>query len=190
VVDTYGEKGMTEEATIAMVPFGVIPPNVLAELGPTVATNFEAKVIVAPSIALGSAAFDVRRGQYRSTEILRTLAAVKHENWERVLGIVDVDLYVPDLNFVFGEADMARGVAVFSLVRLQPRGSSREANALFLKRAGTEAIHELGHTYGLRHCRDPHCVMWFSNTLAESDRKGLTFCAAHASQLRVARRSE
>ena len=85
---------------------------------------------------------------------------------------------------------MAGGVAVFSLVRLQPRGSRRDANALFLKRAGTEAIHELGHTYGLRHCRDPHCVMWFSNTLAESGRKGLTFCAAHASQLRVARRSK
>ena len=124
MVDTYGEDGMIEKVTIAMVPVGVIPPNVLAELGPTVATNFDAKVIVAPSIALGSSAFDVRRGQYRSTEILQTLAAVKHEDWERVLGIVDVDLYVPDLNFVFGEADVARGVAVFSLVRLQPRGAA------------------------------------------------------------------
>jgi archaemetzincin len=135
-------------------------------------------------MALAASAFDVRRGQHHSTEILQTLAAMKHDRWDRVLGIVDVDLYVPNLNFVFGEADVGHGVAVFSLARLRPGGSSREANALFLKRAATEAIHELGHTYGLGHCRDPHCVMWFSNTLAESDRKGLAFCAEHASQLR------
>lgn len=49
----------------------------------------------------------------------------------------------------------------------------------FVHRAVTEAVHELGHTYGLNHCDDPHCVMWFSNTLAETDRKGTEFCATH-----------
>jgi len=51
------------------------------------------------------------------------------------------------------------------------------------RRAATEAIHELGHTYGLSHCSDPTCVMWFSNTLSESDRKGTRFCQAHAREL-------
>lgn len=189
VVDQYGKNGMIEEPTIAMVPVGVIPPNVLTEIGAIVALNLDAKVVVAAGIALSSSAYDVRRGQYHSTKILQTVADVKHEDWERVLGVADVDLYVPDLNFVFGEADMHRGAAVFSLARLRPGGSSEAAKALFVKRAATEAIHELGHTFGLRHCRDPHCVMWFSNTLAESDRKGLAFCAAHASQLMMARRS-
>jgi len=162
-------------------------PNLRTGLGAIVATKLDANVIVAPSIALARSAFDVRRGQYRSTKILQTLAAVKHEEWERVLGIVDVDLYVPGLNFVFGEADTGQGVAVFSPARLRPGDSTEKARAVFLKRAATEALHELGHTYGLSHCRDPHCVMWFSNTLVESDRKGLAFCAAHASQLTVAR---
>jgi archaemetzincin len=161
---------------------------VLTEVGNLVATSFDAKIVLAPGIALLPSAYNARRRQYHSTHILQTLAQVKQEDWERVLGVVDVDLYAPDLNFVFGEADKHRGVAVFSLARLRPRGSSDEAKALFLRRAATEAIHELGHTYGLRHCRDPHCVMWFSNTLAESDRKGLTFCAEHASQLAAARR--
>lgn len=168
---------------IAIVPVGVVPLDVVGEVMTTVATNLHASTVLAPSIALAPSAFDPRRRQHHSTEILQTLAAVKRDEWERVLGIVDVDLYVPDLNFVFGEADMARGVALFSLARLRPGGSGQNANRLFLKRAATEAIHELGHTYGLRHCRDPHCVMWFSNTLAESDRKGLAFCSAHASQL-------
>jgi archaemetzincin len=179
---------MIDKAMVAIVPVGFIPADVVTEVGTTVAANLHARTVLAPSIPLAPSAFDERRRQYSSTEILQTLAAVKHDEWERVLGVVDVDLYVPDLNFVFGEADMVRGVAVFSLTRLRPSGSSQGATALFLKRAATEAIHELGHTYGLRHCRDPHCVMWFSNTLAESDRKGLEFCSAHASQLMMARR--
>jgi len=174
---------------IAIVPVGVVPLDVVGEVMTTVATNLLTTTVLAPGIALAPSAFDERRSQYSSTKILQTLAPVKHDEWERVLGVVDVDLYVPDLNFVFGEADMVRGVAVFSLARLRPSGSSQGATALFLKRAATEAIHELGHTYGLRHCGDPHCVMWFSNMLAESDRKGPAFCSAHASRLMMARRS-
>lgn len=93
----------------------------------------------------------------------------------------DADLYVPHLNFVFGEGDSHRGVAVFSLARLH--GSDE----LLRKRATTEAIHELGHTYGLPHCDEPHCVMWFSNTLSETDRKGTRLCSRHARELAHAR---
>jgi archaemetzincin len=95
-----------------------------------------------------------------------------------------VDLYVPRLNFVFGEADPQRGVAVFSLARLHTPDRDR-----FVHRAATEAVHELGHTYGLTHCNDPHCVMWFSNTLAETDRKGTGLCAAHARALQLSVRA-
>jgi archaemetzincin len=79
------------------------------------------------------------------------------------------------LNFVFGEADARLGIAVFSLARLHTPDRNH-----FVHRAATEAIHELGHTFGLTHCDDVRCVMWFSNTLAETDRKGTEFCGAHA----------
>jgi archaemetzincin len=98
-----------------------------------------------------------------------------------LLGVTDVDLYVPRLNFVFGEADSKRGVAVFSIARLQTPDRER-----FVHRAATEAIHELGHTYGLAHCNNPRCVMWFSNTLDETDRKGTEFCQRHAAALQRA----
>jgi archaemetzincin len=106
---------------------------------------------------------------------------VKPPQAERLLGVTDVDLFVPELNFVFGEADARRGVAIFSLARLHTDG--RRARTVFLKRAATEAVHELGHTYGLDHCADSCCVMWFSNTLAETDRKGLAMCPDHRSRL-------
>jgi archaemetzincin len=95
-----------------------------------------------------------------------------------------VDLFVPELNFVFGQGDPNRGVAVFSLNRLRGTGTAKDAE-LFARRAATEAVHELGHSYGLAHCEDGGCVMWFSNSLAETDRKGPRFCAAHASELRL-----
>ena len=97
--------------------------------------------------------------------LLDVLAKHTLSDWQRLLGITDVDLYTPDLNFVFGEADAK--VAVFSLSRLHATDHDR-----FVRRAATEAIHELAHTYGLSHCSNSRCVMWFSNTLDETDRKG------------------
>jgi archaemetzincin len=95
--------------------------------------------------------------------------------YEKILAIVDHDLYVPELNFVFGEA--GQKVAVISLTRLrQEFYRLPQDQNLFYKRALTEAVHELGHTYGLGHCRNLHCVMFFSNSLMDTDRKGPEFC--------------
>jgi len=177
-----------ERPVIAVVPVGDVDAGVAAALAPALETAFGSKVVVAPAVPLAASAYEPRRRQYLSTAILDALAAAKRPVWERLLGVADVDLYVPDLNFVFGEGDSRRGVGVFSLHRLHPGASEAEAQALFQRRAATEAIHELGHTYGLGHCRDPRCVMWFSNTLAESDRKGTRFCPAHAAELDRRRR--
>src|SRR6185503_19335554 len=122
-------------------------------------------------LALPAGALDGKRGQYRAEALLDALAAARVPRYDRVLGVADVDLYAPGLNFVFGQADGERRVAVFSMARLRGAGAERVR-----ARAATEAVHELGHAYGLDHCDDPHCVMWFSNTLAESDRKGSRFC--------------
>jgi archaemetzincin len=157
--------------------------GVQVELRRVLASVFDAEIITVPGIPLPMSAYHRIRSQYHSTPILRRLARVKPHQADRLLGVADVDLYVPELNFVFGEADAERGVAVFSLARLHPDSSDQHGRALFLKRAATEAVHELGHTYGFDHCASSRCVMWFSNTLAETDRKGLAFCADHTAQL-------
>jgi archaemetzincin len=95
--------------------------------------------------------------------------------YERILGIIDLDLYVSKLNFVFGEA--RQRVAIISLTRLRNEFYNLPKDeTLFRKRVFTEAVHELGHTYGLRHCVNPNCVMFFSNTLTDTDKKGPDFC--------------
>jgi archaemetzincin len=153
----------------------------LEVLAPMLDDVFEADSSLLNAIALPADAYNASRRQYYSTALLDILAKHKRPAWERLLAVTDVDLYTPDLNFVFGEADSRRGVAVFSVARLRTDDQDR-----FIQRAATEAIHELAHTYGLGHCNNPRCVMWFSNTLEETDRKGTHFCAAHAGALRRA----
>ncbi len=95
----------------------------------------------------------------------------------RVLGVTRVDLYTPDLNFVFGQAQLNGKFAVISIARLEPVFWGERPNSdLFRERILKEAVHELGHNYGLGHCPDRKCVMHFSNSIADTDIKGEGFC--------------
>ena len=112
-------------------------------------------------------AYNYARKQYESGYFLDL---ARRYPGDRVLGVTDVDLYAEPLNFVFGQAEINGKPAVISLHRLKGEKEKYESRAV------KEAIHELGHTMGLRHCDDPLCVMRFSNCLAETDLKGETYC--------------
>ncbi len=102
----------------------------------------------------------------------------------RTLALVDQDLYVPGLNFIFGLAQPERRRAIVALPRLREEFYGRLKNEeLFHARMLKEALHELGHTFGLAHCSNSHCVMYFSNTLADTDRKSAHFCANCAARI-------
>ncbi|MEM1540450.1 MAG: archaemetzincin family Zn-dependent metalloprotease [Candidatus Bathyarchaeia archaeon] len=135
--------------------------------------------IISETFALPQEAFDKIRRQYRSDLLLGLVAsyAKKAKNLNRVLGTVDADIYVPGLNFVFGEAECPGKAAVISLWRLRPEFYGAPLNfELFVERGAKEAVHELGHTFGLTHCKNPFCVMYFSNSIFETDRKKGIFC--------------
>ena len=122
-------------------------------------------------------AYNPERKQYFSSKLLAYL--IKSERDEKVVGIADVDLYVPRLNFVFGEADILSGTAIVSLYRLrQEYYGLAPDEALFMERATKEIVHELGHTFGLGHCPNNKCVMHFSNSLADTDFKEASFCSS------------
>jgi archaemetzincin len=94
------------------------------------------------------------------------------------IGFVKEDMFVPDMNFVFGLATRDGGSAVVSTHRLE---SSQPE--VFRGRLSKEVFHELGHVLGLKHCDDARCAMHFSNTLADTDAKGSAFCARCQSML-------
>jgi len=135
--------------------------------------------LISETMPIPSEAFNNARKQYRSDIILSRVHsyADKDKALDRVLGTVNVDIFVPELNFVFGEAECPGKAALISLWRLRPEFYGEAPNMeLFLERITKEAVHELGHSLGLRHCSNPFCVMYFSNSIFETDRKQSLFC--------------
>jgi len=124
-------------------------------------------------------AYNPQRKQYYSTRLLEKLRKGLPQDTRVALGITTKDLYVPQLNFVFGEAWRHTKMAIISLHRLRPEFYGQERDQeLFCSRARKEAIHELGHAFGLKHCPNKHCVMHFSNSIADTDYKTDDFCPA------------
>ena len=161
---------------LLIVPFCTIRKEILVFLQNELIRTFGLDVRIASKEPIPQYAFDPKRRQYHSTKILEWLKNIPVMD-TRILGIVDLDLYVPDLNFVFGEADVAHGVCIISLVRLRQEFYGLPKNEkLFLERALKEAVHELGHTYRLGHGGDTRCIMHFSNSLQDTDIKGPDFC--------------
>jgi archaemetzincin len=174
-----GEPFATErnqEMGIVLVAVGEIDRNVMDWLKNDLSQVFNKQVSVGKGMPEPDDAFDRRRKQYSSTAILKALMKQsEYAPYGKILGVVDHDLFVPELNFVFGEAGPK--AAVISLTRLrQMFYRLPEDQDLFHPRVLTEAVHELGHTYGLGHCENPRCVMFFSNSLSDTDRKGVEFC--------------
>jgi len=122
--------------------------------------------------------FDPSRGQYHSTLLLERLLTDAPGGATRLLGITSVDLFIPVLTFVFGEAQLDGRAAVVSAHRLAPEMYGLPPSPpLLAARLEKEAIHEVGHTLGLVHCLDGECVMHASTYVEEIDLKGAAFCA-------------
>ena len=158
---------------IYLVAFGDIQQDLLLDLSDKLGNEFKHPIISDYRHELPDNAFDKERNQYLASSFLIKLRQVTGVNGSKLLGITEVDLYSTGLNFVFGQADVGGKASVVSLARLYPEDETN--SALFRKRALKEAVHELGHTFGLEHCRDQHCVMFFSNGIKETDTKSTYF---------------
>ena len=122
-------------------------------------------------------AFDFTRNQYNSSVLLAHILEQFKNNEGKIVGITGVDLFVPVLTYVFGEAQLDGKAAMISTFRLDDALYGYPPNpALFNERLAKEAVHEIGHTFGLLHCFDYRCVMHSSTSVEEIDVKGNSFC--------------
>jgi len=125
------------------------------------------------------------RSQYDSRCLLRRLAALSQGQW--ILGLTSVDLFVPVLTFVIGEAILDGPAALVSTYRLREQLYGLPANdQLLAERLQKEAVHELGHCHGLVHCMDSGCVMYASASVESVDLKSARFCDSCWHSLRTA----
>ena len=150
--------------------------NDLEHLAAALARTFRTPCRIRPETLDVAFSFDPRRNQYYSTAIIQRLERIADPD-ARVLGVTGCDLYVPVLTFVFGEAQLDGNCAVVSTARLKDEFYGLPAREdLLRQRLVKEAAHELGHTFGLRHCANWRCVMTSSHAVERLDVKEADFC--------------
>ncbi len=164
-------------SALAIAALGMAPPEVLEHVEATVARAFALGTLRLEALAEPPAAYSPARRQWSSAELLKLLLARVPPGAARLLGVTERDLFVPVLSFVYGQAQLEGPVAVLSLARLRPEfhGLAPDPPALE-RRAAVEAVHELGHTFGLVHCVDRLCPMSLSIDLPDLDRKTAEPC--------------
>jgi archaemetzincin len=121
-------------------------------------------------------AYDLTRGQYHSTAILDKLASRSPSQAIKIAAITNVDLFIPILTHVYGEAQLAGKACIVSTFRLQEGLSIATIEKEVEKRIVKEVLHELGHTFNLRHCHDKACIMHYCRSIKDVDRKSDQLC--------------
>lgn len=163
---------------ILVVPIGPVPPELLTPLPHTLEEAFRLPARLEATLRIDpAAAFDESRNQYYSTRLITFLLDRSPGGNDKILGVSTSDLFVPVLTYVFGEAQLDGRVAVVSSFRLDDERYGLPANPHLLRdRLVKEAVHELGHTFGLVHCHNQDCVMHSSSAVEEIDLKSSLFC--------------
>ena len=171
---------------IILLMLSEIDSRFIIELCQSLEKTFNRQVEIRNKVGSLEYAYDAARYQYKSPLLLSRLRRMKKEWGDKILGVVDVDLYSPGYDFIYGEADMDTGAATLSINRLVTNAQSIQGNLnLSTDRIIREATHEIGHLYGLGHCPDPQCVMRTCTCIPEVDAAGGGLCAACTEKLKT-----
>jgi len=162
---------------LQLLPIGKLDGGLLRHLAAPLADAFGVPCEVLSSNIDPQFAFHSERQQYHSSELLAHLQGLCTADSWRILGVTAVDLYIPILTFVFGEAQIGGPCAIVSLHRLTQEfyGLPGDRDVLH-RRLLKEAVHELGHTVNLTHCDDYRCAMAPSHAVEWIDLKESELC--------------
>ncbi|MGP0018467.1 MAG: archaemetzincin family Zn-dependent metalloprotease [Candidatus Sulfotelmatobacter sp.] len=169
---------------VHLLPVGKVEVSLLRELRAKIPRCLHVDCEILPSNLDPAPSYHAERQQYHSSEILQRMQPlVRPRDW-RLLAVADVDLYIPILKYVFGEAQMGGPCALVSVHRLRQEfyGLDRD-DALLRQRLLKESVHELGHTLDLHHCQDYRCMMASSHSVEWIDLRENTFCDSCRSKM-------
>ena len=169
---------------VYLLPVGKIAPSLLDDLRDAIPKKLPVRCEIPPLTLDPTPSYHTERQQFHSSEILQRMQnLVRPEDW-RLLAVTEVDLYIPILKYVFGEAQIGGPCALVSVFRLRQEfyGLERD-HALLRKRLLKESVHELGHTLDLRHCQDYRCVMASSHAVEWIDIRENSLCPACRNEL-------
>jgi archaemetzincin len=163
---------------IAIYPLGRVDAGLLRGIADFIEQETGVACPIAGELESPEYAYDDKRDQYNSKTIIKRLLEI-HTNHLRLIGVTPIDLFVPILKYVFGLAQMEGPCAVISICRLRPEFYEHPPDpGLLMKRARKTALHELGHSLGLIHCRNRLCIMYAATRIEDIDGKRSHFCPA------------
>ena len=159
------------KALLDVIPYGMDDPLTATIIGANIQAIVGLNTRIREERHQPDDAFIQTRNQYDASKILKSLSTEQEASVFR-LGVIQADLCIPILTYVYGEAQLGGKAAVISLYRLHDVEQD-----LFYERAAKVAIHEVGHLIGLEHCLGIDCLMRFSKQLEQLDRLPMHFCS-------------
>ena len=167
---------MNPDNNIIISPFGEFNPDLIDAVAAEIKRVFGFSTACESILQDIAFALDQNRNQYHSTLILEQLAANCPDRAIRVIALVQVDLFIPILTHVYGEAQLGGKACIVSSYRLNEGRSAALVDRKYIDRVVKEAIHELGHTFKLRHCPEHTCIMHYCRNEEDVDRKSDQLC--------------
>jgi len=165
------------KSKIVVVPLGEVDFMMVNRLAADLGPAFNRSVDILKGMKLPQEAKNVIRGQYYAVVIMSKLERVKANSREKVIGVCEDDLYLPDKNTIIGHADALSGTAVLSLWHLrQEFYGLPENDAQIYPRLYKESLHQIAHLFNVSECRNPKCVNYYSIDMQDIDDKGKNFC--------------
>ena len=162
---------------VHLLPVGTIGKSLLESLSDSLPEYLPIRCEILSSALDPAAAYHGERQQFHSSEILQHIHQHISNGCWRLLAVADVDLYIPILKYVFGEAQVGGPCALVSAHRLHQEfyGLAPDTE-LLQQRLLKESVHELGHTFGLHHCQDYRCAMASAHAVEWIDLRGSSLC--------------
>ncbi|MDZ4797374.1 MAG: hypothetical protein SGI92_04385 [Bryobacteraceae bacterium] len=162
---------------VLIVTWGECSQEFMDEARASVADELGAPMTLVDTGFDSSFAFDAKRRQYNSGLLLHRMVEWCPPEADCVIGLIEEDLFIPMLSFVYGQAQVGGPCGLVAAARLRQEFYHMRGDAtLFRRRARKEVLHEIGHTLTLVHCADPQCVMSLATGLPQVDRKSETYC--------------
>jgi archaemetzincin len=163
--------------TITFLCFGLFDRKQLEKISETAAREFNCSVVIREAHFDISEFYDPVRRQYNGDKLLREVNAMQIHDSSKTIGLFNVDLFIPILTYIFGQAQLGGRTGIVSIYRLSnERYGIANDDSLLAKRFAKEIIHELGHLFGLIHCHTPTCVMRSSTYVEDIDQKEEALC--------------
>lgn len=171
---------------ITLISFGYFERELLEMIIEDVEREFLLPVRIREGHIDLSEFYDPARRQYDGNKLIREVDSLYGMDTQKTLGLFNVDLFIPILTYIFGQAFLGGRSGIASIYRLSNESYGIKADKkVFIDRFRKEVIHELGHTFGLIHCRNITCVMRSSTYVEDIDQKDAMLCNQCKTELAV-----